>query len=230
MRLAAISLDLDDTLWPILPVIERADQCLHEWLLAHCPRAAAAWPVAAMRGLRERIASKNPHLAHDFSAQRRMSLRSALHPHGYDETHVEAAFSAFYAARNEVECFPDVVPALERMTKRFTLISVSNGNADLQRIGLSRYFRFSVSAREFGMAKPAPQIFLAACTRLGLSPQQVLHVGDDPHLDVTGARAAGLRTAWLNRKGTTWNQPQPPDFSVRDLNQLADALEALTRR
>ncbi len=227
MNLVAISLDLDDTLWPILPVIERADQRLHDWMLLHCPRAARAWPVAAMRDLRERIASENPELAHDFSAQRRLSLRCALQPHGYDETHVEAAFAAFYAARNEVECFPDVVPALERLAKRFILVSVSNGNADLQRIGLSRLFRFSVSAREFGLGKPAPQIFLAACTRLGLSPRQVLHVGDDPHLDVAGARSAGLRSAWLNRTGAAWKQPKLPDFSVRDLAELADALDTM---
>lgn len=230
MQLAAISLDLDDTLWPIQPVIDRADQCLHDWLLANCPRAATAWPVAAMRVLRERIASENPDLAHDFTAQRRLSLRCALQPHGYDETHVENAFAAFYAARNEVECYPDVLPALDRLAKRFTLISVSNGNADLQRIGLSRYFRFSVSARDFGMAKPAAQIFHAACARLGMVPQQVLHVGDDPHLDVVAASAAGLRSAWINRAGVPWNQPQSPDFSVRDLNELADVLLDSTHR
>lgn len=226
MELAAISLDLDDTLWPIQPVIDRADQRLHDWLVQNCPRAAAAWPIAEMRALRERVASENPTIAHDFSAQRRMSLLCALQPHGYDETHVENAFAAFSRARNEVDCFADVVPGLERLAKRYTLISLSNGNADLQHIGLARYFSFSVSAREFGMAKPAPQIFLAACARLGLSPTQVLHVGDDPHLDVVAARAAGLRSAWINRTGAVWNQPQSPDFSVRDLHELADSLDA----
>ena len=97
--IAAITLDLDDTLWPIAPVIARAEERLDAWLKMQCPRAAAAYPVAAMRELRERVAADNPHLAHDFSAQRQLSLRHVLIPHGYGETHVEAAYAEYFAAR-----------------------------------------------------------------------------------------------------------------------------------
>jgi putative hydrolase of the HAD superfamily len=227
MRIAAITLDLDDTLWPIAPVMERAEQRLDTWLKAHCPRAAANFPIPAMRALRERIALEHPHLAHDYTEQRRASLRAALLPHGYGEGQVDEAFAEFYAARNDVECYADALPALERLALRFPLVSLSNGNADLERIGLSRYFRYSIAAREFGMAKPAPQIFHAACDLLGLPPDAVLHVGDDPELDVAGARAAGMHCAWINRAGVTWPGPQTPDLSVRDLRELADTLDAL---
>lgn len=226
MRIAAISLDLDDTLWPIAPVIDDADRHLDTWLKMHCPRAAPHWPIAALRALRERVARDNPQLAHDFSAQRKLSLRSALLPHGYDERHVDGAFDAFYAARNAVECYADVIPALQRLVRRFALVSLSNGNADLQRIGLSQYFRFSISAREFGKAKPAAEIFHAACARLGLRPRQVLHVGDDPLQDVLGAREAGLRCAWVNRAGLAWSAATPPDLHVKHLGELADVLES----
>lgn len=229
MHIRAISLDLDDTLWPIEPVMLRAEQRLDTWLKTHCPRAAVHYPIPAMRALRERVAGENPHLAHDFTAQRRLSLSTALTPHGYDEDHVDAAFAEFYTARNQVECYADAVPALELLAARFPLIALSNGNADLAQIGLSRFFRFSLSARECGAAKPAPQIFHAACARLGLPPAAVLHVGDDPELDVGGARAAGLRCAWINRRQARWPPPQSPDqivpdLSVRDLLELVDAL------
>ena len=227
MQIRAITLDLDDTLWPIEPVMLRAEQRLDAWLQEHCPRAAGHYPIPAMRALRERVAGENPHLAHDFTAQRHLSLRAALVPHGYGDEHVAAAFSEFYAARNDVECYADALPALTRLAARFPLVSLSNGNADLDCIGLARFFRFSITARDFGMAKPAPQIFHAACARLGLPPETVLHVGDDPELDVAGARAAGLRSAWINRVDAQWSQLQAPDLSVRDLHELADALDAL---
>jgi 2-haloalkanoic acid dehalogenase type II len=226
MHIRAISLDLDDTLWPIAPVMLRAEQRLDAWLQANCPRAAVHYPIAAMRELRDRIASENPHLAHDFTAQRRLSLSAALAPHGYDDGHVDAAFTEFYCARNQVECYADVLPALERLAARFTLVSLTNGNADLEQIGLSRFFAFSICARDFGMAKPAPQIFHATCERLGLPHESVLHVGDDPHQDVGGARGAGLRSAWINRTQTPWAHAHVPDLSVRDLHELADVLEA----
>ena len=79
-HIRAITFDLDDTLWPIAPVMLRAEPQLDAWLRAHCPRTADAYPVETMRVLRDRVAEENPHLAHDFSAQRRLSLRAALLP------------------------------------------------------------------------------------------------------------------------------------------------------
>jgi putative hydrolase of the HAD superfamily len=224
VQIRAISLDLDDTIWPIEPVMLRAEERMDVWLKTHCPRAAEHYPIPAMRALRNRVADENPHLAHDFTAQRRLSLSAALTPHGYGDDHIEAAFAEFYAARNQVECYADALPALERLASRFPLVSLSNGNADLDRIGLSRFFQFSICARDFGAAKPAAQIFHAACARLGLPPEAVLHVGDDPELDVAGARAAGLRSAWINRTQAIWSHVQVPDLTVCDLHALADAL------
>lgn len=230
MRIRAITFDLDDTLWPIAPTMLLAERQLHDWLQTHCPRSAAAYSVEAMRLLRDRIAAENPQLAHDFSAQRRLSLRAALLPHGYADEHVEGAFAAFYAGRNRVECYADALPALERLAARFPLAAITNGNADLDAIGLTRYFRFSLRASDFGTAKPAAEIFHEACAQLGLPPNEVLHVGDDPALDVVGAHQAGLHSAWLNRSTTAWNDlpgsaAATPDLVVRDLAELAEHIE-----
>jgi len=230
MRIRAITFDLDDTLWPIAPAMLHAEQRLDAWLQAHCPLAAQAYPIAAMRALRDRIAAENPQIAHDFGAQRRLSLRTALLPHGYDEAHVKDAFTAFYAARNEVECYADALPALDLLKARYPLGAITNGNADLDAIGLRHYFRFSLRASDFGSAKPAPDIFHEACAQLGLQPAEVLHVGDDPALDVVGAHQAGLRCAWLNRGTTPWVElglaaPMQPDMVIRDLAELVDILE-----
>jgi putative hydrolase of the HAD superfamily len=235
MRIRAITFDLDDTLWPIAPAMLHAEQRLHAWLQAHCPRSAQNYPIEAMRTLRDRIAEENPQLAHDFTAQRRLSLQTALLPHGYDECHVDGAFAAFYAARNQVQCYVDALPGLQRLAARYPLAAISNGNADLAAIGLDHLFRFSLRASDFGAAKPAPAIFHAACAQLDLRPDEVLHVGDDPALDVVGAHRAGLRCAWLNRTPSSWPALAPPDLVglgpiepdliVRDLAELADALE-----
>ncbi|WP_395643155.1 HAD family hydrolase [Rudaea sp.] len=229
MRIHAITFDLDDTLWPIAPVMLRAEQHLDAWLRAHCPRTAAAYPIEAMRALRDRVAGENPHITHDFSAQRRLSLREALLPHGYADDHVDAAFAAFYAERNRIECYADALPALDQLRARYPLAAITNGNADLEAIGLAPYFRFSLRAGAFGAAKPAAEIFHAACAQLGLAADEVLHVGDDPELDVIGAHRAGLRSVWLHRGSTTWTEASAqsevhPDLIVRDLGELVAAL------
>ncbi len=226
MRILAISLDLDDTLWPVEPAIRNAETQLHEWLTREHPGVASAYPIAAMRTLRETIDRERPDLSHDFSAQRMLTLERAFAACGIGAEHVDAAFEVYYAARNVVECYPDALPALTALAARFPLVSISNGNADLARIGLHHHFRATVSAREVGFAKPDKRIFDAACTRLGIAAEHVLHVGDDAALDVVGARGAGLRTAWLNRDGATWSHGPAPDLTIENLDTLADWIHA----
>ncbi len=223
----AITLDLDDTLWPIAPVIERAEIALHDWMLAHAPNAAARYPVAAMRALRDAIALANPQLAHDFTAQRKLSLAHVLSESGHDPELADAAFAAFHSVRNRVDLYPDVDGALERLAARAPLAALTNGNADLALIGLQHRFVFALGAREHGSAKPGAGIFHAACARLAAAPHEVLHVGDDPEMDVVGAARAGLRTCWINRRNEAWTHAEVrPDLIFDHLDALADWLDA----
>jgi len=221
VRILAISLDLDDTLWPVEPAIRNAEQRLDAWLRAEHPAVAQRFPVAEMRKLRDAIERERPDLAHDFTAQRILTIERAFAACGLGDAHVADAFEVYYAARNAVECYADTLPALAALSARLPIVSLSNGNADLERIGLRHHFRHCVSAREVGYAKPHARIFEATCDKLGIAPRHVLHVGDDPHLDVGGAREAGLRTAWLNRGGATWSHGPSPDLTIADLNELA---------
>ncbi|MDW2982857.1 MAG: HAD family hydrolase [Rhodanobacter sp.] len=228
MPILALTLDLDDTLWPVLPALERADQAVDAWLRQHHPEVARAWPIAAMRELRMRVAAERRDLAHDFTRQRQLTLQHAFAACGVDDAPVAALWEIYFAARNSVELYPDSLPALERITARWPLASLTNGNADLQRIGIHAHFAHHICARDSGVAKPDPRIFLAAAERLGVAPGQLLHVGDDPAMDIAGARDAGLRTAWINREGLPWPTElgAPPELDLRDLTTLADWLDA----
>lgn len=223
----ALSLDLDDTLWPIWPAIERAELALHAFLSERCPRTAAKYPIVAMRELRERIAADYPEYAHDFTRQRKLSLEHALRDSGDDQGHADEAFEAFYSHRNRIDFYPDALAALERLAARYPIAALTNGNADLARIGIAGHFVVYVSARGEGHAKPDAPIFHATCTKLGVSPDQLLHIGDDPLLDIAGAARAGIRSCWINRREETWPDHLPrPDLEFTTLAALADWLDA----
>jgi FMN hydrolase / 5-amino-6-(5-phospho-D-ribitylamino)uracil phosphatase len=227
-RIQAITLDLDDTLWPIWPCIERAEKLLHEWLGAHAPRTAALLTDAeALREIRLHMNERRPDLKHDLSALRRESIRLALERAGEDPSLAEAAFDVFFAERQNVTLYEDALPALEFLAARYPVVSLSNGNADLARIGLARLFRGVVSARSFGIAKPDPRIFHAAAEAAGARPEAVLHVGDDVLLDVLGAKHAGMQAAWINRGEALWPHDDPiPDVECFSLSELCALLQA----
>lgn len=228
MPILALTLDLDDTLWPVLPALQRADQAVDAWLRQHHPDVARAWPIAAMRELRDQVAAERLDLAHDFTSQRQLTMQHAFAACGIPAAPIEALWEIYFAARNSVELYPDSLPALQRITARWPLASLTNGNADLQRIGIHTHFAHHICARDSGVAKPDPRIFLAAAELLGVAPDQILHVGDDPEMDVVGARDAGLRTAWINRDDQPWpgKLGAPPELDLRDMTALADWLDA----
>ena len=226
--LRALTLDLDDTLWPVGPTLVAAEAALHDWLERHAPATAARFPLEPMRQRRALIGRQHPHLAHDMTALRLLSLRETLAESGDDPALAEPAFDAFFAARQRVTLFDDVAPALDRLSARWPLVALTNGNAELEATGLSRWFSGYISARGCGAAKPDPRIFHAACAHLGCEPGQVLHIGDDHALDVVGARAVGMHTAWVCREAGALESPVTDGgglhLRVRDLAELVAVL------
>ncbi len=228
----AVTLDLDDTLWPFAPIGERVERVLDDWLRAHSPATADLFPIPAMRVLRERVWRENAHLAHDLSALRRMTLEHALRDSGGDMALLDGAYDVFYAERNRVDFYPDALEALERIARRVPIAALSNGNADLRAIGIDHLFAVQLHAREHGMAKPHPSIFHATCERLGIPHGEVLHVGDNVDLDVVGSMRAGLRGCWLHREDhpdglRAWPHADvTPDLVFDSLTGLADWIEA----
>lgn len=226
-EIKALTLDLDDTLWQVWPAIERAESVLHDWLGCHAAATAERFDRAALRALREAVAIEHPEWRHDFTRMRRESLARALVAAGDDPALAGPAFEAFAVERNRVELFADVRPALETLARDRPIVALTNGNADLRRIGLDEFFTASVSAREFGVGKPEARIFHEACRLVGVPPGEVLHVGDDWALDIVGAHGAGLRSAWIQRQGALEMPigPAAADFVGRDLHELVEWLE-----
>ena len=201
----AISLDLDDTLWPIWPVIARAERSLQDWLRPQAPQTADFLANEPQRqALRQEVLADMPHIGHDLRTLRTELLRRALSAHQEDTQLVQAAYEVFMSERNRVELYEDARPALDFLQSRFPLVALSNGNADLNRVGLGHYFQAGLSAQTFGVGKPDARFFHAAAQAVAVQPHEVLHIGDDAALDVVGALKAGMQAVWINRPGHAW--------------------------
>ena len=112
-RIKAITLDLDDTLWPVWPTIGRAEVVLQTWLSTHAPGAAALSADAELKkAIRAEINARHADRAHDLSFLRRESIRTLLQQAGEPVSLAEAAFEVFFAERQRVDLFDDALPAL----------------------------------------------------------------------------------------------------------------------
>jgi putative hydrolase of the HAD superfamily len=223
----AILFDLDDTLWPIAPVILQAEETLFAWLAANAPRVAGQFTIDSLRQARLALLARQPEFHLDLGELRRAGLVAAFEQAGEDTAKVELAMIEFFAARNAVIPYDDVLPGLLRLKNHVLVGSVSNGNADLRAIGLSHHFKVSVAAHQLGCAKPDSAIFHAACAELGVAPEDAVYVGDDVLLDVQGAQRAGLRAVWMNRTGSQKHLEHEvvPDAIVRNFDELLDWLK-----
>lgn len=224
----AITLDLDDTLWPANPTLIRAEERAHAWLSQHAPAVAGLWPIDRLRELRMRHYQAHPELHHQLLQIRRIAMREAFACAGIAQADelIEESLRVFMRARNEVTFFPEVTESLARLSKHYALGSLTNGNADITQMGIAPYFKSVVSAHTHGTTKPDPAIFHMACGELGFAAHEVLHVGDDMALDVRGARDAGLNVVWMNRDNATWEGADAP-VMVRNLLELEAWLEQM---
>lgn len=230
-HIRAITLDLDDTLWEIAPVIRRAEAALWRWLEENFPDVPGRFTMEAALELRERVLAENADRRHDLRFLRRAVLGRMAEEAGYGSDLVEPAISIFDAERNRVELYPDVVPALTLLAERFTVIALTNGNANLETIGIRHLFADVVTAVDAGAAKPAREIFEYAVLRAGVSPAEIVHVGDHPEIDVAGAAGAGLATVWINRRGDGWpDRLQRPDAVVSTVGELCTLFDSAAAR
>ena len=221
----ALTFDLDDTLWDNSTVLRAAEQSLYDWLAEHYPRIGRHYSLEDMQQLRRDLLQRSPELRHDVNVLRKSSLRIAAATAGYDDSLVEPAFAVFLEARHRVTLYSDVEPSLQRLRDAvYCLGTLTNGNADVARLGLGHLFDFSLSAASTGKAKPHPRMFEEACRRAGVAPAQLAHIGDEAATDLAGAQAAGVTVIWMNRGGQLPTPAVAHHAEVHDMAQLLSLL------
>jgi putative hydrolase of the HAD superfamily len=227
MSIELITFDLDDTLWDVGPVIHNAETCLRDWLGQHAPRLGS-FPVESLAAIRRLLVEAEPGLKHRISELRRRILVHALQDAGYAEQEArslaERAFDVFLEARHAIDLFPDVHPTLEHLANHYRLGVLTNGNADVRRLGLADYFQFTLCAEDLGVGKPDPRPFQEALKRADVVAERAVHVGDHPDDDIAGAQRAGVRAIWFNPMGKAWQHEGRPDAEVGSLAEIPAVL------
>ena len=232
MAIKLLTFDLDDTLWPCMITILRTEERLHQWFADHHPDIPNQYTIKQLRSKRIQLTKEHQHIAHDLTAIRKKSFSELSREMGYspelEERFIQEAFEFYFIERNKVSLYDDVMPTLANLKKSYRLAAVTNGNADIYRIGLGHLFDFSWSAADAGQQKPHPIVFNSLLDKEQLNASELIHIGDDPITDIQGAQQSGIRSIWLNRNNLPWPaEINPPFIEIDQLNQLPAILKAL---
>lgn len=227
-----ITFDLDDTLWECMPVIHRAEERFYHWLQQNHPEIPARYDYHSMIQSRIAFMQANQHHAFDLTRLRKAWLAQLADECGAEkEAVVDEGFHVFWEARNQVELFEGVRETLLQLKDHFLLGSITNGNADIERVGLGDCFDFSVTSAEAGVSKPEKAIFELAAEKSGVNLDQVLHVGDDSDRDVIGALQAGAMAAWITGEAAPqWCYHEPPQLVLSHVGELPSYLLATSEK
>lgn len=217
-----ISFDLDDTLFDNGPVIIGAFEALFDYLADTYPGFADHFNYQSFIEYAHETRLAHPEIV-DFNVLRHIHINAALARAGFDEQNTEQAYSVFLDARQKVRLFPDSLAILKQLGKKYRLISISNGNANPDRIGLGEVFEASFNPTSIGFAKPDPTMYTRVCETLRIDPAQVLHVGDCLHNDYEAPLAAGCRAIWYNAKKID----SPILYQVTELSDLPRLIDQM---
>ena len=223
-----ITFDLDDTLWDNKPTITNAEIKTRKWIEEKV--GAIEWgDLNDFLQLREALIRKDKSIAWDISKLRIEIFKEKIKGLvSNDEITklAEEAFSYFLKKRHEIELFPGVEDALKALSENYMLGVLTNGNADIYKLSIGKYFEFSISSLEAQNSKPNKSHFELAKSHLpNLKYSEMLHVGDHQINDILGAHALGIEVMWFNNTRAMWEQDFENPDQFYDWQNLAKIIE-----
>ena len=158
-------------------------------------------------------------------------FRAVLARHGLDDDEtIEQARARFIEDRYRGLClFDETLDVLAAISQVLPVGMITNGPSDIQwpkirLLEIEEHFPVIVVSGDVGVWKPDPRIFEIALERSGFAAEDAIYVGDSIEADMPGARAAGIRSVWMNRARRPWHDDQPPDAVIHSLHDLLPLL------
>jgi HAD superfamily hydrolase (TIGR01549 family) len=238
----AISFDLDDTLYSNYPVMIATDRKMvayfldlfsSKYTLTNIPKNTVFdykfwWPF------RQQVLIDDPQLIHHVGdirlATYTLGIKALGLPDDIAKLEAQKALEYFSLQRSDFVVPEAVHHLLNSLQKNYPLVAISNGNVDTDKINISQYFQHLFHAGDEITSplnknrrlrqKPYADMFNAACDKLLINHEQLLHVGDCGRADIQGAINVGCQTAWVS----CYNVGKPlsilPNIELSDISEL----------
>lgn len=231
--------DVDDTLVDTRGAFASAISVLADAYLPHLPRerhheVLAVWRRDIGGHYRAYTRGEVP-----FRTQR-MTRANELHSIFGGPVLDDVAFDAWdevfeTSFAHAWRAFADAAPTVDALAAdgirvgALSNAAVSYQVRKLAAVGLGDRVPMLVGVDTLGVGKPAPEVFVEACRRLGTHPGRTLYVGDELDIDAIAAVRAGLRGVWVDRPGARRGGPhlEDPEVAASSVTAVVQSLAAL---
>lgn len=227
----ALTFDLDDTLYDNSPFMAKAETVLMDVLKQH--ESLQNIQLVDFNRVKRNVLIDEPDIYHDVliwrvAAIRRFLMLNGITDNGTLEQITDQAMDEFVIWRNKITVPIETLNTLNTLAQKFPLAVITNGNADIAKIGLEQYFQFSLRGGADGLSKPYHDMFTLASHRLNMPLNHILHIGDNLYADVQGAINSGMQACWINESGTDLYQQRlarvVPHIEITQLSELNNLL------
>ena len=228
-KIELITFDLDDTFWDIRSTIINAENNSRKWAEDRIGEKIEWGTFEDFMKVRSELVKKDPSLGYDLGMLRKKTI--AYHTKKYFKDtkdlnkFIEEAYSFFLGERHKVTFYDDVVIVLEELSSKYKLGVLTNGNADVNKLGIGHLFDFSISSIDVKSNKPDQAHFVKARELSQVNFKNTLHVGDHPVNDILGARKLGINTIWFNLNHLNWDIDESPPIQFNQWSQFINLVQ-----
>jgi len=190
-----ISFDLDDTLFDNRPIIQSAEDQSRLFLAEEFNRQGLTFDLSQLLVIRNQLIKENDlglldqdYFFDDLGLLRQLVLEVFCQPITNSSEIAQQAYQLFLDIRQQVTIEPFVLEMIKKLSSKFTLVSISNGNSDPNKMAIAKYLKRNYSPAMKLKAKPNPEMLQQVLNDFGITKQQLLHVGDSLQSDGQAAK------------------------------------------
>ena len=228
-KIELITFDLDDTFWDIRSTIVNAEMNSRQWSEDRIGEKIEWGTFEDFMKIRSELVKKDLSLEYDLGMLRKKTI--AHHTKKFFKNtkdfneFIEDAYIFFLGERHKVTFYDDVVLVLEELCSEYKLGVLTNGNADVNKLGIGHLFDFSISSMDVKSNKPDKAHFVKAHELSQVDFKNTLHVGDHPVNDILGARNLGINTMWFNLNNLNWEIDDNPPIQFNKWSEFHDLIK-----
>lgn len=192
-RIKVVSFDLDNTLYDNSPVIKKAEKASQKYLAKEFEKQNKIFDVNQYISVRKELI-KNNDIAFDNLTYLRQECLKQVCAELHDSSQVvQKATEIFISFRQKAKTPKKINHMIKKLSERFILVSITNGNCDANNLTIGKYFKKNYSPQQGYRAKPNIEMFEKVKSDFELNPGELLHIGDEERTDGLGATNASCQ-------------------------------------